>query len=83
MVSAQLISSKPRMEDPSHPTDALPLTSRSQPSQADIRRRNAAFVQKAQSGRSPVKAAKKEKPNVGLWVVAGIGILLVGSSKYD
>jgi hypothetical protein len=59
------------------------LSRPTQPSQADIRRRNAAFVQKAQSGRSPVKAAKKEKPSVGLWVVAGIGILLIGSSKSD
>ncbi|KAH8080643.1 hypothetical protein HD553DRAFT_317237 [Filobasidium floriforme] len=53
------------------------------PSQADIRRRNAAFVQKAQSGRNPVKPPRKDKPSVGLWVVAGIGILLVGSTLFE
>ena len=51
------------------------------PSQADIRRRNAAFVQKAQSGRNPVKPPRKDKPNVGLWVVALLGMLLIGGSE--
>lgn len=28
-----------------------------------------------------MKPPRKDKPSVGLWVVAGIGILLVGSSE--
>jgi hypothetical protein len=58
----------------------LPL----QPSQADIRRKNAQFMNKAQLGRNPVKpprVARGSKTAVAGWVLGGLLFLLLGGSK--
>jgi hypothetical protein len=56
-----------------------------QPSQADIRRKNAQFMNKAISGRNPVKPPRESrgtnKTAVATWVLAALLFLLLGSSE--
>lgn len=53
-----------------------------QPSQADIRRRNAAFQTRAVQGKRVVKPPKDQGRSVALWVAVGFAFLLVGGSEY-
>lgn len=56
-----------------------------QPSQADIRRKNAQFMNKAVSGRNPVKPPREARGNnktaVAGWVLGVLLFLLLGSSE--
>lgn len=67
-------------------TDSITIitTPLPQPSQADIRRKNAQFMNKAVSGRNPVKPPRAERGNktvVAGWVLGALLFLLLGSSE--
>jgi hypothetical protein len=56
-------------------------THSSQPTQADIRRKNANFAARSVAGKKTSRPAKKGKHSVGTWVLAGMLFLLVGGSE--
>lgn len=64
------------------PLALSPLAKSCQPSQADIRRRNAAFQTRAVQGKRVVKPPKDQGRSVALWVAIGFAFLLIGGSEY-
>ncbi|RSH84306.1 uncharacterized protein EHS24_005821 [Apiotrichum porosum] len=54
-----------------------------QPSQADIRRKNANFVARATAGKSTTRPARSKQRGVGTWVLAGLFFLLVGGTVVE
>jgi len=54
----------------------------SQPTAADIRRKNANFAARAQAGKKTARPARStQRRSVGTWVLLGMGFLLVGGSE--
>lgn len=65
--------------------DALTFYSRfpMQPTNADIRRKNANFAARAQAGKRTARPARSvQRRSVATWVLIVIGFLLVGGSKF-
>jgi hypothetical protein len=55
----------------------------SQPTAADIKRKNANFAKRAQAGKRTTRPARSEtRRSVGTWVLMGMGFLVVGGSAY-